>query len=52
MDIATAESQRIVCKLAAISDVVLENYKVGQLKKYGLNYESLRAVKPDIVIAR
>ena len=36
-------------ELAARSDVVLENYKVGQLKKYGLDYESLRAVKPDLI---
>ncbi len=39
----------IVRELAAQSDVVLENYKVGQLKKYGLDYESLKAVKADIV---
>ncbi|VWB29736.1 CaiB/BaiF CoA transferase family protein [Burkholderia lata] len=49
IDIATPEGQQIVRELAAQSDVVLENYKVGQLKKYGLNYESLRAVKPDLV---
>ncbi|CAG9200908.1 CoA-transferase [Burkholderia vietnamiensis] len=49
VDIATPEGQRIVRELAAQSDVVLENYKVGQLKKYGLDYESLRAVKPDLV---
>ncbi|KVQ69711.1 CoA-transferase [Burkholderia ubonensis] len=49
IDIATPEGQRIVRELAAQSDVVLENYKVGQLKKYGLDYDSLRAVKPDLV---
>jgi formyl-CoA transferase len=49
VDIATAEGQRIVRALAAQSDVVLENYKAGQLKKYGLDYESLCEVKPDIV---
>jgi crotonobetainyl-CoA:carnitine CoA-transferase CaiB-like acyl-CoA transferase len=49
VDIASPEGQRIVRELAAQSDVVLENYKVGQLKKYGLDYESLKAVKPDIV---
>ncbi|MGU7775395.1 CaiB/BaiF CoA transferase family protein [Burkholderia sp. MR1-5-21] len=49
VDIATPEGQRIVRELAAQSDVVLENYKVGQLKKYGLDYESLRAMKPDLV---
>jgi crotonobetainyl-CoA:carnitine CoA-transferase CaiB-like acyl-CoA transferase len=49
VDIASPEGQRIVRELVAQSDVVLENYKVGQLKKYGLDYESLKAVKPDIV---
>src|SRR5580698_859302 len=49
IDIATPEGQRIVRELAAHSDVVLENYKVGQLKKYGLDYESLKAVKPDLI---
>ncbi|KOR23086.1 CaiB/BaiF CoA transferase family protein [Burkholderia cenocepacia] len=49
IDIATPEGQQIVRELAARSDVVLENYKVGQLKKYGLDYEALRAVKPDLV---
>ncbi|AJY12981.1 CoA transferase [Burkholderia dolosa] len=49
VDIATPEGQQIVRELAAQSDVVLENYKVGQLKKYGLDYDSLRDVKPDLV---
>ncbi|MCA3210185.1 CoA transferase, partial [Cupriavidus sp.] len=37
-DISTPEGQQLVRDLAARSDVVLENYKVGQLKKYGLDY--------------
>jgi formyl-CoA transferase len=49
LDIATPEGQDIVRRLAAQSDVVMENYKVGQLRKYGLDYESLKAVKPDII---
>lgn len=49
VDIATPEGQRIVRELAAQCDVVLENYKVGQLAKYGLDFESLKAVKPDLV---
>ena len=49
VDIATPEGQAIVRELARTSDVVLENYKVGQLKKYGLDYESLKALKPDLV---
>jgi formyl-CoA transferase len=49
LDIASAEGQKIVRELARQSDVVLENYKVGQLKKYGLDYESLKLEKPDLV---
>jgi crotonobetainyl-CoA:carnitine CoA-transferase CaiB-like acyl-CoA transferase len=49
LDIATAEGAEIVRRLAAQSDVVIENFKVGGLKKYGLDYASLRAVKPDLV---
>ena len=49
LDISTPEGQQIVRDLVRHCDVVLENYKVGQLKKYGLDYESLRAVRPDLV---
>jgi glutaryl-CoA transferase len=41
LDFETAEGQRIVKKLAARSDVLLENFKVGGLKKFGLDYASL-----------
>lgn len=49
VDISTPEGQDIVRQLAAHADVVLENYKVGQLAKYGLDYASIKAVKPDVV---
>jgi formyl-CoA transferase len=49
IDIATPEGQELVRRLARESDVVLENYKVGQLKKYGLDYESLKREKPDLI---
>lgn len=49
LDITTPEGQQIIRELARSSDVVLENYKVGQLKKYGLDYESLQREKPDLV---
>jgi formyl-CoA transferase len=48
-DISRPEGQALIRELVQHSDVVLENYKVGQLKKYGLDYESLKAVKPDLV---
>lgn len=49
VDIATPEGQEIIRTLVMQSDVVLENYKVGQLQKYGLDYATLQLVKPDIV---
>ncbi|CAG2155159.1 Formyl-CoA:oxalate CoA-transferase [Cupriavidus yeoncheonensis] len=49
VDIGTPEGQRIVRDLAAQSDVVLENYKVGQLRKYGLDYASLKAINPALI---
>ncbi|XLZ72687.1 CaiB/BaiF CoA-transferase family protein [Massilia sp. SR12] len=49
VDISKPEGQALIRELARHADVVLENYKVGQLKKYGLDYESLKAVKPDLV---
>ena len=49
IDMAQAEGQRLVRELAAKSDVVIENFKVGALKKYGLDYDSLRAVNPSVI---
>ena len=49
LDIATAEGQQIVRRLAAESDVVIENYKVGTLARYGLGYEDLKALNPRLV---
>lgn len=48
-DFRTAEGQEIVRKLVADADVVIENFKVGGLAKYGLDWESLRAVNPRLV---
>lgn len=49
VDIASSEGQALIRELALHSDVVLENFKVGHLKRYGLDYDSLRAVKPGLV---
>ena len=49
LDLAKPQGQAIVKRLAAISDVVIENFKVGDLKRYGLDHESLRAVNPRLV---
>ena len=49
IDISTAEGQELVRALATDSDVVIENYKAGSLKKYGLDYDSLSAINPKLV---
>ena len=49
IDITQAEGQALVRRLAAESDVVLENFKVGGLAQYGLDYDSLKAVNPRLV---
>jgi crotonobetainyl-CoA:carnitine CoA-transferase CaiB-like acyl-CoA transferase len=49
VDFTTAEGQSIVRELASKSDVVLENFKVGGLAAYGLDYAALRAVNPRLI---
>ena len=49
VDIATEKGQEIVRALAAESDVLLENFKAGSLKKYGLDYDSLSSLNPRLV---
>lgn len=49
IDIATPEGRKLVRALAAKCDVVVENYKVGGLARYGLDYESLRAELPNLI---
>ncbi|HMH17288.1 MAG TPA: CaiB/BaiF CoA-transferase family protein [Burkholderiales bacterium] len=49
LDISSPEGQRIARALAAKCDVLLENYKVGGLAKYGLAYEDLKKINPRII---
>jgi crotonobetainyl-CoA:carnitine CoA-transferase CaiB-like acyl-CoA transferase len=49
VDLADAEGQKIVRALAARADIVLENFKAGALTKYGLGYQDLAAVNPDLI---
>jgi crotonobetainyl-CoA:carnitine CoA-transferase CaiB-like acyl-CoA transferase len=49
LDFETERGRRIVRKLAARSDILLENFKVGGLKKFGLDYESLSADYPRLI---
>lgn len=49
VDISSAEGQALLRDLAMKADVLVENYKVGGLKKYGLDYASLSALNPRLV---
>ena len=43
------EGQEILRKLVQTADVLIENYKVGDLKRFGLDYESLKAINPGLI---
>jgi crotonobetainyl-CoA:carnitine CoA-transferase CaiB-like acyl-CoA transferase len=49
IDMAHPEGQRLLRAMAAECDVVVENFKVGGLKRYGLDYDNLREVNPRLV---
>jgi crotonobetainyl-CoA:carnitine CoA-transferase CaiB-like acyl-CoA transferase len=49
IDLAHPEGQELVRRLARQSDILLENYKVGGLERYGLSYAALREVNPRLV---
>jgi len=49
IDIATPEGQALIRRLSQQCDVLIENYKVGDLARYGLGYEELRATHPGLI---
>ena len=49
VDLAKPAGQRLVGALAAKSDVLIENYKVGDLARYGLGYDQVRELNPLII---
>ncbi|RWO97592.1 CaiB/BaiF CoA-transferase family protein [Mesorhizobium sp.] len=49
IDFSTPEGAETVRRLVATSDVLIENFKLGGLKKYGLDYDSLRQINPRLV---
>ena len=51
IDFSKPEGAALVRKLAEQSDVVVENFKVGGLKKFGLDAESLRSANPRLIVA-
>jgi crotonobetainyl-CoA:carnitine CoA-transferase CaiB-like acyl-CoA transferase len=48
-DLKSEEGQSLVRRLVATADVVIENFKLGGLVKYGLDYESLKTINPKLV---
>jgi crotonobetainyl-CoA:carnitine CoA-transferase CaiB-like acyl-CoA transferase len=49
VNIADPEGAALIRRLAAKADIVVENFKVGGLARYGLDYESLNAINPRLV---
>ncbi len=49
IDIAQPQGQALIRQMAAQSDVLVENFKVGGLKKYGLDYASLKVLNPRLI---
>ena len=51
VDLSTPEGQEVVRRLAARSDILLENFKTGTLARYGLSHDDLAAVNPRLIYA-
>ena len=49
IDFTKPQGQQLVRALAAKSDILIENFKVGGLEAYGLDYASLKALNPDLI---
>ncbi len=49
VDLTTPEGVALIKDLAAKADVLVENYKLGGLKKYGLDYDEIRKINPSII---
>ncbi|HEY7748738.1 MAG TPA: CaiB/BaiF CoA-transferase family protein [Aestuariivirgaceae bacterium] len=49
IDITASEGQDLIRKIAARSDILLENFKVGGLKKYGLDYQTVKGQNPSLI---
>lgn len=49
VDLENAQGRAVIRKLAAGADVLIENFKVGGLKRYGLDYQSLQSLNPRLI---
>ncbi|HXW83101.1 MAG TPA: CoA transferase, partial [Candidatus Binataceae bacterium] len=50
MDLARPEAQELARRLVRLSDIVCENFTVGNMEKFRLGYEELRKIRPDIIM--
>ena len=50
LDLANADSRDIALEIIAASDVVVENYRPGTVARWGLDYESVRRARPDVIM--
>lgn len=49
IDMATQDGQRLLQHMVKTADIVIENFKAGSLKKYGLDYETLKYINPKLI---
>ncbi|MCT9978628.1 CoA transferase [Acinetobacter sp. I-MWF] len=49
IDMATQDGQRLLQHMVKTADIVIENFKAGALKKYGLDYETLKHINPKLI---
>jgi crotonobetainyl-CoA:carnitine CoA-transferase CaiB-like acyl-CoA transferase len=49
INISKPEGQKLVRELARVCDVLIENYKYGDLARYGLGYEDLKPINPRLI---
>jgi len=49
IDLSSEDGQRLIAELAAKADILVENFKVGDLKRRGLDYETLQAINPQLI---
>jgi crotonobetainyl-CoA:carnitine CoA-transferase CaiB-like acyl-CoA transferase len=52
LDIRKPEGAELLKRLVAKSDVLVENFRPGTLEKWGLDYETLKAINPDLILVR
>ena len=52
LDLRRAEAQSVVRELAAKTDILVENFRVGRMEEWGLGYDALKAINPALIMVR